>query len=44
MLSNIRNTSLTPSLYDVVILMCLVLFIPAVIMAKWHEKDSEDEI
>lgn len=38
------NTSHSPSLYDFVILMCLVLFIPAVVIAKWHENYSEDEI
>lgn len=32
------------SLYDTVILMCLVLFIPAVVTAKWHENYSQDEI
>lgn len=37
-------TSPNPSLYDFVILMCLVLFIPAVAMAKWRENYSADEI
>lgn len=33
-----------PPLYDFVILMCLVFFIPAVAMAKWRENYSADEI
>lgn len=38
------TTSPNPSLYDFVILMCLVLFVPAVAMAKWRENYSADEI
>lgn len=33
-----------PPLYDFVILMCLVFFIPAVAMGKWRENYSADEI
>lgn len=40
----IMTRSPNPSLYDFVILICLVLFIPAVAMAKWHENYSANEI
>lgn len=40
----IMSRSPNPSLYDFVILICLVLFIPAVAMAKWHENYSANEI